>query len=308
MKNHNPKYAFYYLLSLVALIFTSVSVVMIVFEIIDKSVFDSLAYYGSISNQGSLRFGISALLVSSPIYFICVNLINRGLKSGEIKKDSLLRNWLTYFILAVSAVIILGSVVGIINSFLSGELTLKSVLRLLTIVIVSALVFSFYLYDIKRDEIKDKDRIIKAFFFSSLVVVAIVFVSSWFFVDSPKIARERKIDQKLLNNIYSVESYVNIYYEKKEILPESLNDLSGVIDGGMSEESMIDPRTGDRIDYTKLGDESFQLCANFKTDSYESERNRAYPVYMDDGSKVYVEGQNCFEGNLWAKERLLEKK
>ena len=191
MKNHSPKYAFYYLLSLVALIFTSVSVVMIVFEIIDRSIFDSLAYYGSINDQGSLRFGISALLVSSPIFFVCVNLINRGLKKGEIKKDSLLRNWLTYFILAVSAVIILGSVVGIINSFLSGEMTLKSVLRLLAIVVVSALVFSFYLYDIRRDKIRDKDRIIKTFFFSSLILIVIVFVSSWFFVDSPKIARER---------------------------------------------------------------------------------------------------------------------
>lgn len=308
MKNHNPKYAFYYLLSLAALIFMSVSVVMIVFEIIDMSIFDSLAYHGLVSNQGSLRFGISALLVSSPIFFVCVNLINKGLKKEEIKKDSLLRNWLTYFILAVSAVMILGSVVGIINSFLSGEMTLKSILRLLTIVVVSALVFSFYLYDIKREEIKKKDRVIKTFFFSSLVLIIIVFVSSWFFVDSPKIARERKIDQKLLNNIYSVESYINAYYEKEEVLPESLNDLSGVISGGILEENMINPRTGERVEYNKLGEENFELCSNFKTDSYESERNRSYPVYMNDGVKVYVVGRNCFKGNLWAKERLLEKK
>lgn len=308
MKNHNPKYAFYYLLSLVALIFASVSVVIIMFEIIDKSIFDSLAYHGSISNQGSLRFGISALLVSAPIFFVCINLINNGLKKEEINKDSSLRNWLTYFILAVSAVIILGSAVGIINNFLSGEMTLKSVLRLLAVVVISALVFSFYLYDIKRGKIKKNDKIMKTFFFSALILVLIVFISSWFFVDSPKTARERKIDQKLLNNIYSVESYINIYYDKKRDLPESLDYLSGVVDGGIFEENMINPRTGERIEYNKLGDDNFELCADFKTDSYEIERNRAYPVYMNDGTKVYIAGRNCFKGNLWAKDNFLEKK
>ena len=308
MKNHNPKYAFYYLLSLVALIFLSVSVVMIVFEIIDRSVFDSLSYYGSVNNQKSLRFGISAILVSAPIFFLCVGFINKGLKRGEIGKDSLLRSWLTYLILAVSAVIILGSFVGIINSFLSGEMTLKSILRLLTIIVVSALVFSFYLYDIRRNEIKNKDGIIKKFFFSALVLIVIVFASSWFFVDSPRVAREIKIDQKLLNNIYSAESYVNIYYEKEKSLPESLEDLIIVVDGVMFEDNMINPRTGERISYSKLGEDEFELCADFKTDSYESERNRVYPVYINDGSKVYVKGWNCFKGNLWAKEHLLEKK
>ena len=70
---------------------------------------------------------------------------------------------------------------------------------------------------------------------------------------------------------------------------------------------MINPRTGERIAYNKLGENDFELCADFKTDSYESERNRAYPVYMNDGTKVYVAGWNCFKGNLWGKDRLLDK-
>lgn len=307
MKNHNPKYAFYYILSLVALIFVAISSAIIVFQIIDKSVFDALAYYGSYSNQSALRFGISALLISAPIFFLCVNLINNGLKKGEIDKESPLRNWLTYFILAVSAVVILGSLVGIINAFLSGEMTLKSILQLITVIIIASLVFSFYLYDIRRNKISKKDKAMKIFFFSSVSLVVIIFVSAWFFVESPKMARERKIDEKVMNNIHSLESYINSYYEKEEKLPEDLSEVNSVAGVVNFNQFLINPVSGEKIEYKKMGERDFELCANFRTDSYESERNEVYPIYIGDGSKVYVKGWNCFKGNLWSEEKLIEK-
>lgn len=307
MKNHNPKYAFYYILSLVALIFVAISSAIIVFQIIDKSVFDALAYYGSYSNQSALRFGISALLISAPIFFLCVNLINNGLKKGEIDKESPLRNWLTYFILAVSAVVILGSLVGIINAFLSGEMTLKSILQLITVIIIASLVFSFYLYDIRRNKISKKDKAMKIFFFSSVSLVVIIFVSAWFFVESPKMARERKIDEKIMNNIHSLESYINSYYEKEERLPEDLSEVNSVAEVVNFNQFLINPVSGEKIEYKKMGERDFELCANFRTDSYESERNEVYPIYIGDGSKVYVKGWNCFKGNLWSEEKLIEK-
>ena len=67
MKNKNPKFAFYYVLSLVSLIFMCFSVGMILFSVIDKTVVDALSYFGSIHNDESLRFGIAILLISSPI-------------------------------------------------------------------------------------------------------------------------------------------------------------------------------------------------------------------------------------------------
>lgn len=307
MKNHNPKYAFYYILSLVALIFVSVSSALIIFQIIDKSVFDALAYYGSYSNQSALRFGISALLISAPIFFLCVNLINKGLKNGEIDKESPLRNWLTYFILAVSAVVILGSLVGIINAFLSGEMTLKSILQIITVIIIASLVFSFYLYDIRRNKISKKDRIMKIFFFSSVSLVVIIFVSSWFFVESPRMARERKIDEKVLNNIHSLESYINSYYEKEKELPDDLLMVNNVTEVVNFDQFLVNPVNGERIEYKKIGEREFELCANFRTDSYESKRNEVYPVYIGDGSKVYVKGWNCFKGNLWIEDKITEK-
>lgn len=309
MKNNNPKYAFYYLLSLVALIFMAIFSAVIVFYIIDKSIYDALSMVDSYNNQSLLRFAISALLISSPVFFVCANIINQGLKRGILDKDSLLRNWLTYFILAVSAVVILGSIIGVINDFLSGEMTFKSILKLLVVILISALVFSFYLYDIKREKISKKDNVIRIFFGISLVLVTAIFVSAWFFVDSPKVARERKVDNILLNNIYSMESYINNYYDENATLPEDLVVLKENLMGNNFDDKIFrDPLTNQEIEYNKKGDKDFELCANFRTDSYESERNRSYPVYMNDGTKVYVKGWNCFEGNLWNDDNLIEKR
>ena len=302
MKNKNPKYAFFYLLSLVALIFMSIFSAVVVFHIIDKSIFDALTANNSYNNQSLLRFAISALLISTPVFFLCAFTINQGLKKGDLEKESPLRSWLTYFILAVSAVVILGSIVGIINDFLSGEMTLKSVLQLLTVIIIAALAFSFYLYDIRRENVSKKNRVMQIFFFSSLTLVVAIFVSAWFFVESPKMARERKFDNILLNNISSVESYINNYYKENEKLPEDLNVLKESLSSGYDSQVFTDLLSGEEIRYNKLEDDKFELCANFRTDSYESQRNRAYPVYKDDYLKIYVKGYNCFKGNLWVKE------
>lgn len=299
MKNKNPKYAFYYLLSLVSLIFMAVSVAMIVFRIIDKSIFDILSadnYLG----EGQLRFGISALFISVPIFYLINNIINKGLRKGDLDKDSSIRRWLTYFILFISAVIILGSLVGVINNFLSGEITLKFVLKILTVILISAIVFSFYLYDIKREKVNKKDRMMRIFSISSLALVIIVFISAWFFVESPKLARERKLDNALLNNLYGVESYINDYYGKKKELPENLMILKQELNIDFNNKIFIDLETGKEIEYHKIGVKDFELCANFRTDSYESDKNRAYPIYYNESNKVYIKGWNCFRGNLWS--------
>jgi hypothetical protein len=76
---------------------------MIAFSIIDKSIVDVLAtsYY---EKDSQLKFAISALLIAAPIFYVISNLINKGLKTGELDRESGIRRWLTYFILLVSSI------------------------------------------------------------------------------------------------------------------------------------------------------------------------------------------------------------
>ncbi|MDP2736291.1 MAG: DUF5671 domain-containing protein, partial [bacterium] len=132
MEKQNAKFAFFYMLSLVALVFTSLSTGMIIFQIINKLIVDDLSLAPGGFSQDALRFAISAIIIAAPIYFILMRLINKNLLSGQMEKESGIRKWLTYFILLVSAVVMIGWFIATIGSFLNGEFTIKFILKSLT--------------------------------------------------------------------------------------------------------------------------------------------------------------------------------
>ncbi|KKT13479.1 MAG: hypothetical protein UV95_C0001G0016 [Candidatus Falkowbacteria bacterium GW2011_GWF2_43_32] len=302
---HNAKYAFYYLLSLVALVFTALSVGMIAFSIIDKTVADVLNNF--IGHDSQLKFAISALLIAAPIFYLISGLINQGRRSGELDKDSAIRRWLTYLILFVSSLVVLGVLISVINAFLDGELTARFILKAATVFVISAAVFYFYFYDIKREEADKKDPVVKIFFFASLAVVVAAFTASWFFVEAPQAARARLLDQALTNNIYSLESAVNTYYDRHKQLPDNLTELANDPNVYLDAAALIDPDTKAAIVYNRLSDEDFEFCAVFRLDSAAADNGSgARTVYYPDNNKNHKAGYQCLKGTLYAAPKLLD--
>lgn len=292
MNNHNSaKYAFYYLLSLVALIFTALSVGMIAFGIIDKSVSDVLTY-GSV--DGQFKFAISALFIAAPIFYLMSYLINKGLSKSDLDKESGVRRWLTYFIILVSSLIILGVFIGVMNNFLSGEMTTSFILKALAMIIIAAIVFSFYFYDIKRENVIDKNKVVRIFFWATAALVLVAFVAAWFYVESPKTARAKRLDQIVVNNIYSLENAVNAYYEKTKVLPDNLDQVKNNSDIFLDSKALSDPETGKLIEYRKTGDRTFEFCAEFRTDSRNDNNN----TYYGPDNKRHLAGFQCLKNDL----------
>jgi len=302
---HNAKYAFYYLLSLVALVFTAQAVGMICFGIINQTVADVLVSYSGSDSQ--LKFAISALFIAAPIFYVMSWLIARGLRRGELEKDSAIRRWLTYFILLISSLVVLGVFIGTINVFLGGELTSRFILKALTIFVIAAAAFSYYFYEIKRNDPDKKDKVVTIYFWASLVVVLAVFIAAWFFVEPPKIARARRLDQALTNNISNLEAVVNNYYERYKKLPDDLAAVQGDANIYLNSDMLVDPETKAPIAYHKLGDKSFEFCATFRLDS-ATDNGRMPVSYVGDG-KNHRAGYQCLTGNLYvlpAKAKLLD--
>lgn len=302
--NNNAKYAFYYLLSLVALIFTAISVGMVAFGIINDTIFDTLTSRNGVSD--SLKFAISALIIAAPIFFVTQSLIGRGLRNGELEKESGVRRWLTYFILLVSSITMLGVFIGVINNFLAGEFTISFILKAISMLIISAAVFSFYLYDIKRADVTVKSLVMKIFFFSSLALIVAAFVSAWFFIESPAITRAKRLDQNLINNINTIENAVNSYNEKYKKLPEKLDDVKANRDIYLDAMSFVDRETGAPIDYKKTGDKTFEICATFRTDNKNIDPRKDTSYY--DPTKIHEAGYQCLTNTVWSDPKTIEAK
>ncbi len=294
--NHNsPKYAFLYMLSLAALMFTGFSIGMIAFQIINKYVPDAINQFRSSFDTGALRFALSALIVAAPVFFIVNYFIYKGLFKGVLTKDSGVRKWLTYFILLVSSVVILGWFIGLINTFLGGELTLKFALKALVSILISALAFSFYLYDIRRKNIKGvKNKTIRTYFYVALIIVISALVFAFAFGESPVEARNKKLDNAILNDFSSIESALNRYHEDNEKLPESLSILEQEIEF-ISQDDLTDPETSSVYQYDILGDEKYELCANFRTSNLEDD-DRMNEFYKE--TWPHDKGHQCIKKNI----------
>ena len=293
--NNNAKYAFYYLLSLVALIFTALSVGMVAFGIVDKTVADALTSGNWVSD--SLKFAISALIIATPIFFLMQDLINKGLRSGELDKESGVRRWLTYFILLVSSVTILGVFIGVLNNFLAGEFTISFILKSISMLIISAAVFSFYFYDIKRTNVTEKSLVMKIFFIASLSIIVIAFIASWFFIESPVLTRAKRLDQNIVNNMTILENAVNSYNDKYKKLPDSLTEVQNNRDIYLDVHSLVDPETNAPIAYHKTSDTAFEFCATFRTDNKNVDP-RLDPSYSDP-TKLHLAGYQCIPSTIW---------
>lgn len=304
-ENNNAKYAFYYLLSLVSLVLVAISVGLVSFAIIDRTVADALMVGSYYNYDNQLRFAISALLIAGPIFYLMSRLIVRGLKKEDLSINSGVRRWLTYFIIFVSSMIILGVFIGVIRSFLLGELTSRFILKAATIFLISGLVFSYYFYDIKRADFVAPNKVAKIFFFVSLALVLAAFIAAWFFVESPKEARNRRLDQKLINNMSSLESAVNNYYERHGALPVDLTALEQDTNIYLDKQALVDPETKEPLEYKVIDEDSFAFCATFRTSSQEFD---VYDRPMFIGTKDHEAGYQCLETELWnIKKEIMEK-
>jgi hypothetical protein len=291
---NNPKYAFYYLLSLAGLIFMAISVGIIAFQIIDKTVYDALSPNNNYSD-GPLKFAISALLIATPIFYLISGLIAKGLRKEEISKESSLRRWMIYIIIFAASLIILGVFIGTINSFLAGELTWHFILKALTILIIATAVFSFYFYDVRRQDLK-KTKVVKIFFWASLAIVVAAFVSSWFFVESPQTTRAKRLDQLVISNISNLQSAVNMYYERYQKLPADLAELTSDKNIYIDTKSLIDSENNQPINYRKIDDTNFEICATFRLIGDNNASSYVYvaPVTNYPNFNNHQAGYQCF--------------
>jgi type II secretory pathway pseudopilin PulG len=300
-KSNAAKFVFFYLIHLVSLGFMTVDFGIILFQIVNKNVADVITAYSGSYDEGALKFAISALLISTPIFYVITAFIQKSLFKGEMKKDSGIRRWLTYLILFVSFLIFVGWLIAFVNNFLNGELTMKFILKTLSVLVIAAAVFGFYLYDIRRAAVENiKDKVLKIFFIASLSVVAIVFVASFFVVESPAAARDRKLDDEVINNFGNIYQCVDQYYRETRKLPPDFAAMQADCTY-LTTDNLKDSQTGQAFVYSTTGTTTYQICANFRTSNVGKANNLGmnYPAAVGSGSSSHTSGYQCLKNQVY---------
>lgn len=146
--------AFMYLVMFGMLYISAYQLGMLLFQFINLGFPDPL---DPMSGQGDfigrrIRSATAALLVAFPVFIFVASRIARRLAHDPAQRTSAVRKWLTYLTLFIAACVIVGDLIALLNGVLSGDLTLRFVLKTLTVAAIAGSIFSYYLWSMRVDD------------------------------------------------------------------------------------------------------------------------------------------------------------
>ncbi len=148
----SPREAFMYLVLFSTLYLTTFNLGSLVFELIDRAFPDAAASTFSNWSTWRIRWAVSSLIVSFPVFLVVSTLTRRDVQRDPRKRASRVRRWLTYVTMFIAAAVLIGDVTSLVYHLLGGELTIRFVLKAATIFAIAGAAFVYYLTDLRADE------------------------------------------------------------------------------------------------------------------------------------------------------------
>lgn len=303
----SPRDVFIYILGTVALYLSALSTILLLLAYVDIALPDPLKgdYYDP---RGQIRWFLAMLVVIFPVFLWTSRFIRRDIARDPAKGDIRVRKWLINLTLFLAALLIIGDLVGLIFNFLEGELTTQFILKVLAVLAVAAAIFWYYLMDL-RTKAAPLTPQARGITYGILAGILVVVVAGFFMAGSPFRQRSVRFDVQKVNDLQNIQWQVINYWQKKDVLPQSIDELRDDIAGYVPP---TDPQSGDTYEYRATGALSFDLCAEFNLPSEERNRGVAKPLYGPDGLQAveswdHSDGRVCFSRTIDPELYQLEK-
>lgn len=260
-----PRFFFITLGVLIALITSTVSLLNLLFGILDNTFPDVLsstysAGYYPYAHEG-LRGALSTLIIFFPIYIILERQWSKISKGTLSRWDGILRKWSLYLILFLSAITILIDLVVLVRYFVGGEITIRFILKVAATLIVAGLVGWHYLRSLYG---VSKKAVSLAFTIAAIAIFFGTVVWGFIVIGGPASQRSLKLDQRRLDDLRNIQGDVISFWQQTGAMPETLTELSALYSG---HRVPVDPefQKGNVYEYSLISKEDlkFELCATF---------------------------------------------
>jgi hypothetical protein len=300
-KQSVAKDVFAYLLTFVMLYLGVIHLISLLWLIILVQ-FPDPASWNWMNPYDSMRNSIASLIIVWPVFLLMSRYLVGDLKRNPQKIELWVRRWLTYLTIFVSSVTIIIDLITLLNSFLGGELTTRFVLKVIVVLLVAASVLGYEFWELKRKPEEGKKQMRLMVIGSAIVILASIVVG-FYFVGTPKAARQQKFDSERVSDLQTLQNQLITYWNQKGQLPD---DLSALRDPLLGFEIPLDPETNESYMYKKTGELTFDLCATFarETPVWERVQNKpSYMMYDDFGNPTsdtwdHNVGEKCYERTI----------
>lgn len=272
------------------------------FGVIDKVVPDALGRRVWSADR-SIHHAIASLVIAFPAYVIAMRLWFRRFRVNEERGESGLTKWLTYIVLLIASVTVIGDLITVLYMLLQGALTLRFVLKAVALLVVAGLVFGFYALERRRVQYRKavSPGLFRGFGWVVGVLIAAGIALGFLYGGSPEHARQLAFDHERAVRLGNLSTCVERYARNMGQLPDSLQTLRTTAAYASCGNATRDPETRQDFAYrvvrserpqgqARVGD--FELCATFALPS-EEDGNGGGLYGMASGWTPHAAGRVC---------------
>lgn len=153
--------AFLYLVLFILLSVVAWNLGSLLFALIDTAIPDELdnaydygLFYSPLDTQ--IRSAIAGLVVGAPLFAWLALHIRKQRRTNPAMQRSRVRKWLTYIALVIASCTLIGDAIGLVYSFLAGELSTRLLLKLLVVALLAGGVFFYFIRDAEEGDTNDQ--------------------------------------------------------------------------------------------------------------------------------------------------------
>ena len=288
-----PKDFFLWAGAMIAFYVSVIAFINLIFEYVNYLYPDPLNAYPIDPYQSGISGFMATVIVAFPIFLVLMRIIRRSIAIDATRQEVWVRRWSLVCTVFVTVIAIAITLVVLLMTFLNGgELTLRFLLKILTVLLVAGASFAHFFADIKGYWKQYPNRARNLGFFV-IVVVVISVIAGFFIVGTPQQARLARYDAQRVSDLQNIQGQVVNYWQQKKKLPTTLSDLSDSISGFSAP---VDPQTKQAYGYKSMASLSFQLCAVFTAESRKMTDGSAgisRPMYPYGVTSVGLKGEGA---------------
>jgi hypothetical protein len=143
---------FQYLLMFSTLYLSAYHLGSLFFDFINKAYPDPTNQFEEQWSMDSMRWSTASLVIAFPIFLFIAHRFQSAIARDPIKRLSPVRRWLTYLTLFVAASILIGDLTTLVYNVLGGELTIRFVLKVVTVGAIASTIFGYYLGHVRQED------------------------------------------------------------------------------------------------------------------------------------------------------------
>lgn len=277
---------FIYLGALLSLVPVLISLLVVVFSIINTLIIDDTESYRVFlfALEGTFPAFLSLLIVSFPL-FVYFTGKTTGTPSNKLTGIiKTLRNVTVAFALTASVAILVIATAIFLTNFFTAGLTMRFFIKIIATLIIAFLIFFYYrkVWNEFWENNRGKEK--KFGILVSALAILIIGISTYLI--NPLNARDRNITSERINYAGYLENDIEKYHSDNNRLPETFNDITPIFTSRMTEKR--------NIEYIKVSNSRFKLCFETKIEP----RFKNHPNYKKENFRYSSVGVNCFDFSI----------